>query len=206
MDEVPNGRARSCQTCHEVGGGVIFNPFGSDVRSYLVDGASAGEMHVNWGPELAARDSDGDGVSNGEELGDPDGTWRTGNPDPGGISSAPGDPDNASSSGSCGDGILGAAETCDSDELRGATCESQNLGKGEMLCGLDCRLDSTNCDGSTIAPEDEPAAPAEEGGCAVGSPGAYGKATSGWALGATLLVGMAVARRRRQRCFSRSRT
>jgi hypothetical protein len=43
---------------------------------------------VLWGPELASRDSDGDGFTNGDELGDPEGT---GIADPDAIVSAPGD-------------------------------------------------------------------------------------------------------------------
>ncbi len=202
VDEIPNGRARSCQTCHETGGGIVFNPFGSDVRSHLTGQGSAGELHVEWGPELAARDSDGDGVSNGAELGDPDGTWRIGDPSPGGIASAPGDPDNAASAGGCGDGVLGSAETCDSEQLRGATCENQNLGQGEMLCGLDCRLDATNCDGSTKSDDEPDAATADEGGCTMGSPGGDGLAAM---LVAVIACAVGVARRR-QRRFCSSRT
>ena len=38
---------------------------------------------VLWGSELANMDADGDGFTNGEELGDPDGTWLEGDPSPG---------------------------------------------------------------------------------------------------------------------------
>jgi hypothetical protein len=145
--EIPNGSKRSCQTCHETSEGVIFNGFGSDVRAHLVGDGAISERHVDWAA-VAALDSDGDGATNGTELGDPAGTWRVGDPNPQGDISAPGDPTN-SAGGGCGDGQLSASETCDSDQLRGATCESQNLGQGEMLCGLDCRLDTSGCDGST---------------------------------------------------------
>lgn len=201
VDEIPNGRARSCNTCHETGGGVVFNPFGSDVRSHLVDGTSASTMHVDWGPELAKRDSDGDGVTNGEELGDPDGTWRIGDPDPATPTSAPGDPDNAAGPAACGDGRLSAAETCDSDQLRGATCESENLGHGEMLCGLDCHLDTSNCDGSLPDEDDGGGTTQPADGCAV-APGGSAKPSVGLgAVGVAAMGGaaaLAVARRRKR--------
>ena len=49
-----------------------------------------------WGPELAALDSDGDGFTNGEELGDPDGTWQEGDAAPGDAADIthPGNPDS----------------------------------------------------------------------------------------------------------------
>ena len=42
---------------------------------------------------MASLDSDGDGVSNGAELGDPDGIWVVGDPDPANPF-APGDPES----------------------------------------------------------------------------------------------------------------
>ena len=54
------------------------------------------EGDVVWGPELAALDADGDGFTNGEELQDPEGAWRLGNPKPGDPDAVthPGDPDS----------------------------------------------------------------------------------------------------------------
>ncbi|KAL4218663.1 hypothetical protein ACF0H5_021252 [Mactra antiquata] len=52
---------------NEMGGGVR-NPFGLD-------------FHTNdkrWDRTLCLKDSDGDGISNGQELGDPDCTWEVG--------------------------------------------------------------------------------------------------------------------------------
>jgi len=49
-------------------GSQTFNPFGADFRA-------AGLM---WTAELCAMDSDGDGRTNGEELGDPDCVWQVG--------------------------------------------------------------------------------------------------------------------------------
>ena len=79
--QVPNGSAASCNTCHTAGGGSPLNPFGLEiVTNFLTASGAAGD--VLWGPELAALDSDGDGASNGAELGDPEGTWMVGDPDP----------------------------------------------------------------------------------------------------------------------------
>lgn len=177
VNEVPNGSHRSCETCHETDGGIVFNAFGSDVRSFLVgDGATSGR-HVDWAA-LAGRDSDGDGFTNGQELGDPDGTWRTGDPSPGGVPSAPGDPASVPVGGACGDGQLSPAETCDGDQLRGATCESQNLGSGTLACTAECRLDTSGCDAGGATSNDDGAdeAPADGGGCTV-APAMAGAAT-----------------------------
>ena len=82
VGQVPGGSAASCNTCHTDGGGSPLNPFGMEIAAnFLTAAGAAGD--VIWGPELAALDSDGDGASNGAELGDPEGTWVVGDPDPG---------------------------------------------------------------------------------------------------------------------------
>ena len=50
---------------------------------------------------MAKLDSDGDGKTNGQELGDPNGVWRSGQPNPGVLSSVtnPGDPASVTSVG-----------------------------------------------------------------------------------------------------------
>jgi len=69
-DQIPNGNTFRCQTCHfSVNGGGSRNAFGNAVFSIVRGGTSA----PFWSPALAALDSDGDGFTNGEELGDPDG-------------------------------------------------------------------------------------------------------------------------------------
>lgn len=81
--QVPNGSAASCNTCHTAGGGSPLNPFGLETLNFLSSAGAAGD--VIWGPALAALDSDGDGATNGAELGDPDGTWVVGDPNPEGT-------------------------------------------------------------------------------------------------------------------------
>ena len=77
--QVPNGSKFQCATCHiDPRGGGPRNPFGKSVED---DFLKSGD--VQWGPELAMLDSDGDGFSNGEELQDPLGEWTTGSSDPG---------------------------------------------------------------------------------------------------------------------------
>jgi len=68
VSKIPNGGVYGCNNCHDVGG----NPFKT---------AFANNGH-KWDAALAAKDSDGDGGTNGVELQDPDGNWKEGNPDP----------------------------------------------------------------------------------------------------------------------------
>ena len=81
-----------CTTCHTTFGGSPRNPFGLDVQARVTPNG----QEVFWGLELAALDSDGDGFTNGEELGDPDGTWQEGDAAPGDPAAIthPGDPDS----------------------------------------------------------------------------------------------------------------
>ena len=81
--QIPHGFVNGCAPCHvSPGGGGPRNPFGQEIEfNFLVPGGSGGT--VQWGPALAALDSDGDGVSNGTELNDPTGSWSIGAPSPG---------------------------------------------------------------------------------------------------------------------------
>jgi len=88
--QIPNGTKFDCATCHvSPGGGGPRNSFGKDVESRV----SPGGQQDFWGSSLASLDSDGDGFSNGRELGDQTGSWRPGQPNPGNIAnvSNPGD-------------------------------------------------------------------------------------------------------------------
>lgn len=85
LAQVPNGTSIGCALCHvNPGGGGPRNPFGLDVQ------AITGPVNRPfWSAELAAKDSDGDGFSNGVELGDPDGAF---NLIAGWLATRPGDP------------------------------------------------------------------------------------------------------------------
>lgn len=65
---LPNAPA-SCNTCHTAGGGSPRNSFGLAVEALVTPNG----QEVFWSSVLAEMDSDGDGFTNGEELGDPDG-------------------------------------------------------------------------------------------------------------------------------------
>ncbi|GEM_PF-1769467 len=78
LDQLPNGTVLGCATCHVSAlGGVARNPFGQTVEAEFLSVADE-TGDVLWGPSLADRDSDGDGFSNGQELGDPDGIFDAG--------------------------------------------------------------------------------------------------------------------------------
>ncbi len=84
---IPNGNINRCLNCHEsASGGDARNAFGIAIEELEVGCSDF------WGPELAMLDSDGDGRTNGEELGDPEGTWKRGD-------EAPGDPEEVTRPG-----------------------------------------------------------------------------------------------------------
>ena len=91
VGQLPNGSMIGCASCHvNPGGGGTLTPFGSAINSnYLVPSGRTGV--VQWNAMLAMLDSDGDGVSNGQELGDPDGD---GTPDASIQVTNPGDPNS----------------------------------------------------------------------------------------------------------------
>ena len=77
--QVPNGTNIGCILCHNsASGGDARNAFGLEIQNGFLNG-----FDVVWGAELAALDSDGDGVTNGQELLDPDGLWKIGDDNPG---------------------------------------------------------------------------------------------------------------------------
>jgi len=65
---IPNGTVYGCDTCHS-GSGTFQSDFNNNYK--------------DWTIELADKDSDGDGFSNGVELLDPEGVWLRESPDPG---------------------------------------------------------------------------------------------------------------------------
>jgi hypothetical protein len=82
VKKIPNGKKNSCDNCHQPGTESTdkLTPFGND---YMKNGKK-------WNSSIAGKDSDGDGMTNGQELGDPDGTWKKGDSDPSGKIFNPG--------------------------------------------------------------------------------------------------------------------
>src|SRR5881397_1168084 len=77
---IPNGFKNGCANCHlNPKGGGPRNAFGKTVEAVVV----VATCNPFWSPEIAVMDSDGDGIPNGVELQDPDGTWTPGSPPPG---------------------------------------------------------------------------------------------------------------------------
>lgn len=70
VNMLPNGTKFGCANCHvSAGGGGARNAFGNAVNARVTPGGA----QQFWDAALAMADSDGDGFSNGTELGDPDG-------------------------------------------------------------------------------------------------------------------------------------
>jgi hypothetical protein len=203
VDNLPNGDAFGCRNCHNDDTGATMSPFGSDARNFL-DSVQVQGANVAWAVELCNADSDGDGWTNGEELGDPDCTWTVGSPNPSGNVTNPG---NASSGppAVCGNGRLETGEDCDSGELRKPDCADIEAGEGSLACGEECAYDVSGCSGT---PSETAGAGggadvgddggASSGGCAFAPVGGHG---SMGALGvlAGALAGAALGRRRTRR-------
>lgn len=76
VGRIPNGSVSRCSNCHvDPAGGGTRTSFGQDFKD--------NSPSDRWSAALAAKDSDGDGWSNGAELQDPNGTWSAGQLDPG---------------------------------------------------------------------------------------------------------------------------
>src|SRR5690242_19057141 len=98
--KIPNG---SCGACH-----VVPTATPADRNKFGQAAEAIGGSADAWWGQLASKDSDGDGQTNGQELGDPCGTWKPGGApqrttdisNPGSASSKAGNPGTCSSGGS----------------------------------------------------------------------------------------------------------
>ena len=78
VGQIPNGEVNRCANCHvNPAGGGARNDFGRMVEDEFLSAAGF-SGNVLWQSDLPFLDADGDGVSNGEELGDPNGAWQLG--------------------------------------------------------------------------------------------------------------------------------
>ena len=91
--QIPNGSEDGCGGCHisQISGGPR-NAFGIEIQQNFLSPPGSAFGSVVWGSALANLDSDGDGVSNGSELNDPNGIWQFGD-------AAPGDPNDVTNPG-----------------------------------------------------------------------------------------------------------
>lgn len=140
-DLVPNGRQNSCSTCHvSAGGGGTRNPFGISVKMTNVP--------PEWS-KLFSLDSDGDGYTNGVELGDPDGTWTGGAA--GTYASHPGKADSTPCGNAKIDAKVQGSEECDGADFGGKTCADFGGDSGKMpVCTATCTIDSSGCAGAPV--------------------------------------------------------
>ncbi|EDV24766.1 uncharacterized protein TRIADDRAFT_8412, partial [Trichoplax adhaerens] len=76
--QIPNGAnvPDPCNTAQFWGGVGHQKRAGGGTRNTF--GILMGEVGVQWGRSACLADSDGDGLSNGEELGDPNCVWSVG--------------------------------------------------------------------------------------------------------------------------------
>jgi hypothetical protein len=106
---IPNGDLNGCKNCHPNGNTADLNLYGQDALN-LVNKATPPDK---WWPALQKLDSDKDGQTNAQELGDPCLTWLIGktpdrktdisNPgDPGSVSPNPDQPPCAGGAGGTG--------------------------------------------------------------------------------------------------------
>jgi len=153
VNQIPHGRKFGCLSCHgTASGGGDFTPFGSATVSALGEGLVS-RADIDWSL-LAHLDSDRDGFTNGEELGDPNGLWKIGDPDPPGLHYHPGD-DRSHPPSECGDGRVTPPEQCDGENFDRRTCISLGLDDGILRCNEDCSLDRSGC-GDQEVPIEEP--------------------------------------------------
>jgi MYXO-CTERM domain-containing protein len=69
---IPNSGALNCMYCHVPGDTTQLDPMGEDTLPHV------GKPPEQWWPLLRGLDSDGDGQTNGQELGDPCEEWLIG--------------------------------------------------------------------------------------------------------------------------------
>ena len=128
-----------CETCH-------LDPQNRNLRTgFGIDfGLSRGVWARDDDPEagICGLDSDADGLTNGDELADPDCLWRPGQAVPRQPVTNPADgrdPDQ------CGDGMIQGDEACDGNDFGGRTCMTLGFQEGELRCLNDCRIDQDGC-------------------------------------------------------------
>jgi hypothetical protein len=133
---LPNGFQNSCSNCHNSSrGGGARNVFGQFVQSSGAYDRRARTIDFSL---LFDTDSDGDGYTNGEELGDPEGDGTT---IPGWDATLPGNIGDIP----CGNGTVEGPEVCDGSDLDGASCTSLGEPDGILGCSSSCEYNVELC-------------------------------------------------------------
>lgn len=141
---IPLNNLHECGVCHvnkEPDQGSDRNAFGKSYEdgAYAWDGTVEGE-----GKKLWEVDTDGDGFTNGEEMGDPNGTWSEGDA-VNATQTDPADANDKPSGSPCGNGTLDDGEECDGSELNGKSCTDAGASGTGLACNDQCKFDTTNC-------------------------------------------------------------
>ena len=192
VDQIPNGSVFGCRNCHNDDSGSTNTPFLADVRSNLEGPGTIQQDNVVWGPALCNVDSDGDGWTNAQELGDPDCVWTIGSAPAKSNATNPGSP-KSHPAPICGNGKLDAGEACDAGQQAKIDCAEESAGQGALGCNMDdCTYDYSNCSQPPGGRAIEDGESGEDGGCSTTS-----GATGGASL--TALAGLVFALRRRRR-------
>ena len=183
---VPNGFDANCQTCHvNANGGPPWNAFGMDVMSRLTDG------QPDW-ERVRDLDSDNDGQTNAQELGDPCGTWMPGMPAPRGDNiSRPGDPASTSAmpdSPSCDDPDAGFPDMGVMD----VGFEDAGMANPDATMPVDVGFSPPVDAGFTPDPEDMDGE--DDGGCSCSTNGNQGSSVWGFLMLGAIMFAL---RRRR---------
>jgi len=152
--ELPNGERFDCATCHVNMTGGARNAFGQDVQNLGLSGVGALNTQATVWSVLCPLDSDGDGYTNGVELGDPNCTWEAeGDPVLAGFNpTRPGDP----TSTPCGNGTIEAEEMCDGANLNDTTCVDLGLPDGGLSCNANCTFNTVNCVAAPVNNQNPP--------------------------------------------------
>lgn len=156
------GLTRPCITCHnnaDGGTGCTRPPLNGTAPCLNPFGEDFDDNRFTWDATLALMDSDNDGFTNGQELQDPDGTWRPGQTPPGipeGVTrpgfatDTPGD-DDGDSDGYCffGEDLAPADGDClDAGENNGELdCNDADANVNSGAMELCTNVVDDNCDG-----------------------------------------------------------
>lgn len=142
--DVPANRSvfGECNVCHtDIAVNPARNEFGQRAQSFSDGRSVAWTGSVYRGLQLFEHDTDGDGYTNGYELGDPDGTWDANQDFPAqNITYNPSDPN----SNPCGNGNIEGPEDCEDDSVGASTCLSEGYEAGNLSC-KGCFFDFTAC-------------------------------------------------------------